>query len=165
MGYLPYLGDLDPYQNQLLNTWTYSGSVFAVRLFAWYTYPSIWVMWTDLLMSVWIRFYYKVVALFSQTSFCVDYLMSGNFQSHTNLIQTIDFTKRTVRILLFIFVRSLYTHAPVADLKGGARDAPPASGPKFLHFHAVFGKNWPNNMLYPRVPEQFKCFIFNKLWK
>ena len=28
----------------------------------------------------------------------------------------------------------------VADL-GGARDAP-SSGPKFLHFHAVFGKNW-----------------------
>ena len=23
------------------------------------------------------------------------------------------------------------------------------SGPKFLHFHAVFGKNWPNNRLAP----------------
>ena len=29
----------------------------------------------------------------------------------------------------------------VADLRGGARDARPPSGPKFLHFHAVFGKN------------------------
>ena len=36
----------------------------------------------------------------------------------------------------------------VADLRGarGTR-APP--GPKFLHFHAVFGKNWPNNRLAP----------------
>ena len=32
--------------------------------------------------------------------------------------------------------------------KGGARDVPPP-GPKFLHFHAVFGKNWPNNRLAP----------------
>ena len=29
----------------------------------------------------------------------------------------------------------------VADLRGGARDARPPSGPKFLYFHAVFGKN------------------------
>ena len=36
----------------------------------------------------------------------------------------------------------------VADLRGGARDARPP-GPKFLHFHAVFGKNWPNNRLAP----------------
>ena len=36
----------------------------------------------------------------------------------------------------------------VVDLRGarGTR-APP--GPKFLHFHAVFGKNWPNNRLAP----------------
>ena len=33
--------------------------------------------------------------------------------------------------------------------KGGVRDARPPSGPKFLHFHAVFGKNWPNNRLAP----------------
>ena len=31
--------------------------------------------------------------------------------------------------------------------KGGTRDVHPPSGPKFLHFHAVFGKNWPNNRL------------------
>ena len=36
----------------------------------------------------------------------------------------------------------------MADLRGGARDARPP-GPKFLHFHAVFGKNWPNNRLTP----------------
>ena len=35
----------------------------------------------------------------------------------------------------------------VADLRGGARDARPHPGPTFLHFHAVFGKNWPNNRL------------------
>ena len=28
----------------------------------------------------------------------------------------------------------------VADLRGAMRDTPP-SGPNFLHFHAVFGKN------------------------
>ena len=33
--------------------------------------------------------------------------------------------------------------------KGGARDGRPPSVPKFLHFHAVFGKNWPNNRLAP----------------
>ena len=33
--------------------------------------------------------------------------------------------------------------------KGGARDARPPSGPKFLHIHAVFRKNWPNNRLAP----------------
>ena len=36
----------------------------------------------------------------------------------------------------------------MADLRGGARDARPP-GPKFLHFHAVFGKNLPNNRLAP----------------
>ena len=35
---------------------------------------------------------------------------------------------------------------PSGGSKGGVRDAPP--GPKF-HFHAVFGKNWPNNRLAP----------------
>ena len=34
----------------------------------------------------------------------------------------------------------------------GARDTRPhLSGPKFLHFHAVFGQNWSNSML--RSPE------------
>ena len=34
--------------------------------------------------------------------------------------------------------------------KGGCEGCvPPPSGPKFLHFHAVFGKNWPNNRLAP----------------
>ena len=37
----------------------------------------------------------------------------------------------------------------VADLRGGARPLRPPSGPKFLYFHAVFGKNWPNNRLAP----------------
>ena len=31
----------------------------------------------------------------------------------------------------------------VVDLRG-VQEMPP-SGPTFLHFHAVFGKNWPNN--------------------
>ena len=37
----------------------------------------------------------------------------------------------------------------MADLRGGARPSRPPSCPKFLHFHAVFGKNWPNNRLAP----------------
>ena len=115
--------------------------------------------------------------------------------------------------------------------KGGHEGRAPPPGPKFLHFHAVFGNNWPNNRLAPplwawhpllweildpplgtlshqdwvgipasyqdlmgcpriragwgyllppfwdwmalgqvmscyiQVPEQFKCLIFNKLWK
>ena len=40
----------------------------------------------------------------------------------------------------------LYT---LADLGGGRRDARPPSGSNFLHFHAVFGKNWSNSMLAP----------------
>ena len=44
----------------------------------------------------------------------------------------------------------LNLYKAVADLRGGARDTRPLpSGPKFLHFHAVFGKNWPNNRLVP----------------
>ena len=35
----------------------------------------------------------------------------------------------------------------VADLRGRVPCA--THGPKFLHFHAVFGKNWPNNRLAP----------------
>ena len=35
----------------------------------------------------------------------------------------------------------------LADL-GGAMDAR-YPGPKILHFHALFGKNWPNNRLVP----------------
>ena len=42
----------------------------------------------------------------------------------------------------------LFFSRAVADLRGGARDARPP-GLKFLHFHAVFGKNWPNNRLAP----------------
>ena len=52
---------------------------------------------------------------------------------------------KTFRLLFVI----KYVSKPVADLRGGARDARPPSGPKFLHFHAVFGKNWPNNRLAP----------------
>ena len=37
----------------------------------------------------------------------------------------------------------------LADLGGGRRDARPPSGSNFLHFHAVFGKNWSNSMLAP----------------
>ena len=37
----------------------------------------------------------------------------------------------------------------IGGSRGGARDAPPPPGPKFLYFHAVFGKNWPNNRLAP----------------
>ena len=33
--------------------------------------------------------------------------------------------------------------------KGGREGRVPPPGPKFLHFHAVFGKNWPNNRLVP----------------
>ena len=33
----------------------------------------------------------------------------------------------------------------LADLGGGVQGTPP--GPKFLHFHAVFGKNWSNSRL------------------
>ena len=36
----------------------------------------------------------------------------------------------------------------VEDLGAGVRDTRPP-GPKFLHFHADFGKNWLNNMLAP----------------
>ena len=36
----------------------------------------------------------------------------------------------------------------VTDLRGRRKGRAP-SGPKFLHFHAVFGKNWPNNRLAP----------------
>ena len=37
----------------------------------------------------------------------------------------------------------------VADLRGAQGTRAPPSGPKFLHFHAVFGENWPNNRLAP----------------
>ena len=33
--------------------------------------------------------------------------------------------------------------------RAGAGRMRAPSGPKFLHFHAVFGKNWPNNRLPP----------------
>ena len=33
--------------------------------------------------------------------------------------------------------------------KGEHRGCVPPLGPKFLYFHAVFGKNWPNNRLAP----------------
>ena len=33
--------------------------------------------------------------------------------------------------------------------KGGREGRSPPPGPKFLHFHAVFSKNWPNNRLAP----------------
>ena len=39
----------------------------------------------------------------------------------------------------------LRQNSALADLRGGARDAPPPLGSKFFHFHAVFGKNLKNN--------------------
>ena len=51
----------------------------------------------------------------------------------------------------------------VADLRGGARDARPPSGPKLLYSHAVFKKNWPNNRLAPpfwvNAPSSGKSWI------
>ena len=45
----------------------------------------------------------------------------------------------------------LETNRRVAILNGGSRGrkgrGPP--GPKFLHFHAVFGQNWSNSRLAP----------------
>ena len=49
--------------------------------------------------------------------------------------------------VLPLHIHRWYNKATVADLRGGARDAP--SGPKFLHFHTVFGKKLPNNRLTP----------------
>ena len=41
--------------------------------------------------------------------------------------------------------RSLFSGGSKEGRKGRA----PPCGPKFLHFHAVSGKNWPNNRLAP----------------
>ena len=39
---------------------------------------------------------------------------------------------------------------PVADLRGGGHSQHMSPyGPKFSHFHAVFGKIWQNSMLAP----------------
>ena len=40
----------------------------------------------------------------------------------------------------------------MADLRGAQGTHAPTSGPKFLHFHAVFRKNWSNNRLAPPPP-------------
>ena len=58
------------------------------------------------------------------------------------------FVKHSTSSINSHFIGILSVLIAVADLRGGARGtrAPP-SGPKFLHFHAVFGKNWPNNRL------------------
>ena len=37
---------------------------------------------------------------------------------------------------------------PLADPRGGARDARPPWGSKFFHFHAVFGKKLRNNSIF-----------------
>ena len=39
----------------------------------------------------------------------------------------------------------------ISAVSGGSKGGGEAAslGPKFLHFHAVFGKNWPNNRLVP----------------
>ena len=44
----------------------------------------------------------------------------------------------------------------VADL-GGREGHAASPNPKFIHFHAVFGKNWPNNRLAP--PPSGKSWI------
>ena len=48
-----------------------------------------------------------------------------------------------IKLAVTVSVR-VNTPLAVADL----RDAHPPS-PKFLHLHAVFGENWPNNRLAP----------------
>ena len=40
----------------------------------------------------------------------------------------------------FEYIKEKSQTVTLADPRGGARDAPPG-GPKFFHFHAVFGKN------------------------
>ena len=53
-------------------------------------------------------------------------------------------SQRTWRIVLSDPSIGTDSHLPqrFVQCKGSA-------GPKFLHFHAVFGKNWPNNRLAP----------------
>ena len=62
--------------------------------------------------------------------------------------------------VLLYFVPSFHIHAPmfslhplylaVVDLEGGlGKRRAPTLWPKFLHMHAVFGRNWPSNRLGP----------------
>ena len=47
---------------------------------------------------------------------------------------------------VIIFLISKKAHVRSGGIRGG-EGAP--RGPKCLHFHAVFGKHWPNNRLAP----------------
>ena len=62
-------------------------------------------------------------------------------KEHVTFTQTKYFKCNT------ILIRCVVPNIHIGGSGGGASHAPP--GPKFLHFHAVFGKNWPNNRLPP----------------
>ena len=54
---------------------------------------------------------------------------------------------------------------PVADLRGGVRDArPPPSASKFFQFHAVFGRIWQNCVFTPPPLGGFTPPPLGKSW-
>ena len=71
------------------------------------------------------------------------------------LLSVVNSQHKMQKVSVHVWAKAVYNkkfqtiYIPVADLRGGTRDARPPPGPKFLHFHAVFGKNWPNNRLAP----------------
>ena len=67
-------------------------------------------------------------------------ILKKSIYIHTKALKMIRQCEKKSRVIIV-------GRGAVADLRGGVRDARPPSGPKFLHIHAVFGKNWPNNRL------------------
>ena len=59
--------------------------------------------------------------------------------------------KNSIRYHWFVFTsfKDIHYDPRSTHPPGGARDAPSPSGPKFLYFHAVFGKKWSISRLTP----------------
>ena len=68
------------------------------------------------------------------------YLLPDVCQYHPEKIYHHESYWDRIYCIMVSFFSIMSTTAAVADLRGGARDARPRWGPKFLHYHAVFGQ-------------------------
>ena len=78
---------------------------------------------------------------------------TGLHQYHYQYCSSVQYYRHTVSRGHFtqsVFAPDLRKVFSSGGSKGGAQGTrAPTSGPKFLHFHAVFRKNWSNNRLAP----------------
>ena len=124
------------------------------------TYPKNSALWVIVNVRVVCSFFIGLYSIVSSLDFdiCHGWICFGIlkplFSNDPWIENTVQNSIRIVYQQKKVQMRNIQWHQTVtcyalADLGGGAGTRAPPSGSNFLHFHAVFGKNWSNSMLAP----------------